>query len=403
MPFEEIKTKKEAQEFVDTFMVRGGSPIRVLGSVKGMSDAEFTECRRHGCDNSVWPFGYGGSDLGMIMGKVGARINLYNRLKYPDQYLHKEVDAATQHRFDTGHAMEPLIIKRFEHATGHTIISFDWQLVNEDYPHFIANMDALYVDKNTNELGVLEIKFPQDSMSQAPWVRMAKTGNMPGFYEAVSYGYRYQCYGYCAATRLPMATIVGGTGLGLNDIGYTRLNALPLKEAKALMEKGERFIRNTARGILPDEDDTENVKAIVDAYAEMGRLLPTTSNSINLPPDLLPAIKENETLTRKLDAIEAEIKDRKQRVADDYKQKVGYKELHDRKREVDAAIATAMGNHENGIIKADGEVHSVVYRNKESRGFDQTAFKQENPDLYKKYSGMHKTSTRPIVCKWEEI
>lgn len=403
MPFIEVKTKTEAQALVDTYMRKNGSPIRVLGSVSGMTDAEFTACRRNGCDKSVQPFGYGGSDIGTIMGKHGARIELYNRLKYPEKYLHRRYDAATQHRFDIGHAMEALILKRFEYATGHTIVLFDWQLVNEDYPHFIANMDALYIHKETGELGIVEIKCPQDDRSQAPWKKMAHYGNRPGLAQLVPESYRYQCYGYLAATRLDKAVIVGSTGWSLKSIGFTNVFRLNPENEKRLMDNGERFIRNTARGIMPNENDTESLSAIIGAYAQMGQTLPTSTREFTLPDNLASAIKSNIKISQQLQAADEKLQKIHKTTERKFKEQIGYDDLLKCKKELDASIASAMGSHEKGVVETPDARYTIEYRNTTRRGFDAAAFQADHPDLYNEYYRMHKTKSRPVICAKEDL
>lgn len=393
MPIIKVETRAQAEALVEEFMRRGGSPIRVTGSVSNMTDEEFTRCRRNAIDGSVQPFGHGGSDKAILHGIRGARADLYNRLLHPE--ITKLPNSAdTQHLFDTGHAMEPLIIKRFEHMTGHTILMFDWQLVNEDWPHFIANVDGLYIDKDTHEMGVLEIKTPQTDEGMRPWKTIAKFGNAPGLGKHVPEGYRFQVYSYLAATRLPVATIVGSTGWGLKDIGFTQLRRLPADAERKFMQAGENFILQTAKGILPDEADTQSSTAVIRAYEQMGQMFPTSKKVKSLPEELLSVIRENERLHHALDEADKEIKKKQKEL----KEELGVEELTQRLKATEATIAQAMGMSEQGVIEVDGETHSVTYKNTEKHSFDQTRFKIEQPALYKQYYGLNKTKSRPIVC-----
>lgn len=394
MPFIEIKTAEQAKAFVMKFMIRGGKPIRTLGSVKTLSPEEFGASRRNGMDGSVKPFGVGGSDQAVIWGIRGALIELANRLLHPE-LLHLTVSAATQHMFDIGHALEMLIIKRYEHATGNTVILFDWQLVNEDWPHCIANVDALYIDKNTGELGILEIKTPQTEEGMRPFKLMARFGNRPGQLKAIPEGYRRQIQFYMAVLRIDQATICGSTGWGLKDIGYTTIRRLsPEVEAK-FMQRSERFVADTAKGILPDESDTQSDAAVIRGYEQMGQLFPTSKKEKKLPAELLPVIRENERLHNAIDAAEKELKE-KQKEA---KEELGLDELNKRLKATEATIAAAMATSEEGRIEVDGEVHTVTFRNNERRGFDTERFKLEHPELYKQYYGLNKTKTRPVICR----
>lgn len=144
---------------------------RILGDVQYVADqlnlkgadfdAFFTLTRKHGIDNSV-DLAYGGSTVPSINGLspfVTPR-DVYMEMKGLPYESEEEEDGTKEDIFFAGHEMEKVYRHYFQRMYGdkYTVIDTDLQFNSKKWKHFVMNVDGLLVDKETGQLGVLEIK-----------------------------------------------------------------------------------------------------------------------------------------------------------------------------------------------------------------------------------------------------
>jgi len=228
-------------------------------------DAFFTNSRLHGLDGSV-ELGIGGSDMGTIngCGNDGCTpLKLYCEkalgIKFP-------VEPGLQEIFDTGHRAEPYIAETFEKVTGLPVIHWPLQIINEKYPHCIANVDGLVIEKG--KIGIYEGKTAQIYTSQRKWMQLQKNGNKDITF--IEPRYILQVWYYLAVYELDFAYICGGWGFGKTDVAYCRIDRADPETEAALMENAESFITDYClKKIRPSDLDVNKKASVIKAHYAM--------------------------------------------------------------------------------------------------------------------------------------
>lgn len=116
--------------------------------------------RKFGLDGSKnHPYGcYGASTVPEILNvsPYHSNINTYERMRGKKEAS----DTDKETIFFAGHKIEPVYRDYFRYMYGerYLVIDCDIQWASKLYPHFIGNCDGLLFDKETGELGILEIK-----------------------------------------------------------------------------------------------------------------------------------------------------------------------------------------------------------------------------------------------------
>ena len=132
---------------------------------RNMTNDEFQEffsgpVRKYGLDGSLnHKYGcYGASTSPAILNisPWNCNIDVYEEMRGKP----KKYDPDKQDIFDAGHWIEPVYRHYFEKMYGnrYIVIECDIQWASRQYEHFIGNCDGLLYDKETGQLGILEIK-----------------------------------------------------------------------------------------------------------------------------------------------------------------------------------------------------------------------------------------------------
>ena len=105
-------------------------------------DEKFSDSRIHGLCGDIHPFALGGSDAATVLG-----ISPWNApsdlVKEKMGIIKKPETDKTKYLFGRGHIYEPAIREAFSFVTGLKVDEFDYQVVNDRWPHCVANIDGV--------------------------------------------------------------------------------------------------------------------------------------------------------------------------------------------------------------------------------------------------------------------
>lgn len=344
----------------------------------------FTLGRHKGLDGSIEDFAVGGSDVGTIFG-VGMNppSELYEKKRYFSLYAGAPVSPALQELFDTGHLAEPYIRHSFERLTGKKVIPWEVQVVNEKWPHCVANIDGLILEEGN--IAIYEGKCPQSFVSQRPWKEIKKMGNCPSAISHVPMGYRLQVWFYLAVYELPYAYICGGGwGFSKEDIGYVRIDRLPAEKENRMMSACEEFVRNTVKGIRPSNVDFADKKKILESFSD-----------IFTERDLL---KKKEVLSEKAGRLAHTVISTQKMLSDaqekleEEKTRLGIPDMENRITAAKASLAEMIYDRKLAECEFDGERFEISYEYGKRCGFDRKLCEEKYPEVFREVYHEKKTS-----------
>lgn len=307
--------------------------MKVLVRTTDMDHSEWLKWRKKGI---------GGSDAAAIAG--------LNPWKSPIAvYLEKigETEPIEDNeRMRIGRDLEDYVAKRFAEATGMKVRRRNAILQHSEYPFMLANVDRLIVGKKEG----LECKVT-NSYAKKEW-----EDEIPIYYEI-------QCHHYMAVTGYKawwIACLIGN-----EKFVYKRI------------ERDEEVIKNL---IKIERDFWENYVIPrqmpapdgSDAATEIIKKMYPNSN----PEQVIELPKSYESKLQRLDEIKELIR-----------------KLDKEKKQLEQEIQVKMGENEIAII---GD-RRVTWKTIHSNRFDSKRFKQDHPDLYKKY--INETSYRKFQIK----
>ena len=307
--------------------------MKVLVRTTDMDHSEWLKWRKKGI---------GGSDAAAIAG--------LNPWKSPIAvYLDKigETEPIEDNeRMRIGRDLEDYVAKRFVEATGMKVRRRNAILQHSEYPFMLANVDRLIVGKKEG----LECKVT-NSYAKKEW-----EDEIPIYYEI-------QCHHYMAVTGYKawwIACLIGN-----EKFVYKRI------------ERDEEVIKNL---IKIERDFWENYVIPrqmpapdgSDAATEIIKKMYPNSN----PEQVIKLPKSYESKLQRLDEIKELIR-----------------KLDREKKQIEQEIQVKMGENEIAII---GD-RRVTWKTIHSNRFDSKRFKQDHPDLYKKY--INETSYRKFQIK----
>lgn len=307
--------------------------MKVLVRTTDMDHSEWLKWRKKGI---------GGSDAAAIAG--------LNPWKSPIAvYLEKigETEPIEDNeRMRIGRDLEDYVAKRFVEATGMKVRRRNAILQHSEYPFMLANVDRLIVGKKEG----LECKVT-NSYAKKEW-----EDEIPIYYEI-------QCHHYMAVTGYKawwIACLIGN-----EKFVYKRI------------ERDEEVIKNL---IKIERDFWENYVIPrqmpapdgSDAATEIIKKMYPNSN----PEQVIKLPKSYESKLQRLDEIKELIS-----------------KLDKEKKQLEQEIQVKMGENEIAII---GD-RRVTWKTIHSNRFDSKRFKQDYPDLYKKYT--NETSYRKFQIK----
>lgn len=307
--------------------------MKVLVRTTDMDHSEWLKWRKKGI---------GGSDAAAIAG--------LNPWKSPIAvYLDKigETEPIEDNeRMRIGRDLEDYVAKRFVEATGMKVRRINAILQHSEYPFMLANVDRLIVGKKEG----LECKVT-NSYAKKEW-----EDEIPIYYEI-------QCHHYMAVTGYKawwIACLIGN-----EKFVYKRI------------ERDEEVIKNL---IKIERDFWENYVIPrqmpapdgSDAATEIIKKMYPNSN----PEQVIKLPKSYESKLQRLDEIKELIN-----------------KLDKEKKQLEQEIQVKMGENEIAII---GD-RRVTWKTIHSNRFDSKRFKQDHPDLYKKYT--NETSYRKFQIK----
>lgn len=352
-------------------------PIREQIEFEAKKQEFFSTMRQHGIDGSIFPFAVGGSDAGTILGynDFMSPSVLYEHKKYPAVYASSGPEDET---LAAGHRAEGFIMGLFSLATGLKVIDWTVQMVNEKWPHCVANVDGL-VEEN-GLLGIYEGKCPQIYSTQKDWMQIKKLGNKPECISLVPMKYRCQVWFYLAVTGLSFAYIcAGGWGFRKDDIAYVRIDRLPEEEENALMQACELFVRNTARGNRPSDVDYADKNRLLKLYNDMYLKKKLSDEPVKLLPAATPLIETIRACEEKKEEINKQIKE--------LEKELGLKEVEAKITAAKAALAEMMYTSKYGVATdAEGNPVRVTYELSYS-GFKKELCQEKYPEIFKEVYG----------------
>lgn len=282
--------------------------------------------------------GIGGSDAGAVCG--------LNKYKSPYTLWLEKTGRITNEipdneRMRLGRDLEDYVAGRFTEATGLKTRKTNYSYQSDEYPFMLANIDrwVIGVEKDEKPLRIgLEIKTMNE------WAAK-NAGIAEGF---VPDAYYAQCYHYMAVTGADgwyMAILVLGQ--------YFEVFYIPRDESeiKSLIEQEKDFWNCVENDIEPDVDGSES-----------------TTESLKI---LYPESQESSDIELH----------RSQEVEEYFKVCEGIKNLKEKKDEIENILKRDMQDAE----KAHCNNLLITWKTTNSKRFDQSTFRKENPDIYAAY------------------
>jgi putative phage-type endonuclease len=273
-----------------------------------------------------------GSDVGTICGvnPWGNVVELWQE----KLGLREAEDISNNPRVRAGIYLEPVVAKWFEDETGKSVYIDDDSLTHKEYPFMGAHIDRRVKGENA----ILECKTAGYSQG---WGEKGDN-TIPDSYLCQVAHY----VAVCDVERAYIAVLIGG-----NDFRWY-IYERNYKLEKTLIERCKTFWNCVQKGIPPEARTSEEMIAL---YSQAGQL------------EALIASEEIESSIEKL----KEIKTQK-------------KELEVLEEAHELQIKKFMRSHD--ILLANSGKKLVTWKNRKgSTTFDRYTFKEEFPEIYKKY------------------
>lgn len=350
------------------------SHARITGSISEFKQCDdfgkfqelFEYSRKHGIDDSVYPYAYGGSTVSAINGinSMKSPLDVFKEMRGLPTPESKNKEALFR-----GHKMESVYMDYFVWSTKKNAFPCDLQFNSIKYPHLLVNLDGLIIEDG--KLGVFEVK--STSNFNRSMIDKWKDGEIPE-----TYNMQIQAYMQCLG--LEFAYIVLGWSNEPKDIAYVKIFR-DAELANRILTNCEEFVRDTVKGILPkvssvkssDRQAQEISKAL---YGEGDPKLPSVSFS--------PQAKEN---IKKLLELDKERKALEKKCRELQKKRVIFY----------APVLDEMKASEDALCNINGAEYFISYKPSERKTIDMDLLKREYPEVYSNV--LKKSSNRNFSLK----
>ncbi len=295
--------------------------------------------------------GIGGSEASVVMG-----VNPWkSRLELYDEKVNGNVIEKDNPDLYWGRMLEPVIADEYHRRTGRSISICSLQLVSIKYPFMIANIDRLIIDER-NQIGVLEIKTKS---AYTKW----ENDEIPIYYQM-------QMQHYLSVTGHRYGSFV------VMDLGKKDLLIQDVERDEELIgkliEEESKFWNLVVSRTSPDPDNSKSCEQFLrKKYSTEigGKTIDLRDNGIAYnAADLFDIVKEE------------------------------IKKLEEKEQVYKNILMNIMKDNEVGI----GNGYKITWKSPKDRIlFDVDKFKNENPELYKKYI-YKKKSTRRFTVRFDK-
>ena len=296
----------------------------ILVSTENLSNEEWLRWRKKGL---------GGSDIAPILGisKWSSAVDIW--LSKTNQ---KHDDCVQNEAMFWGTRLEPVIRERFREVTGKKVIEIKAILQSIDHPYMIADIDGLTEDNEGNP-AILECKCVSE-FKRTEWDN-----------DSVPVYYMTQIQHYMAVAGLNttyVAALVGGNSFIIREVHAD-------KEMQAMLIAVEAdFWRKVVNMEQPEPDASDACKNLLDSKYRGG-----IGEKVVLPEYAVEFID----MYNEACSLEEEAKEKKQLASNHLKEILG-----------DYNSATCLG-------------YTVSWKPVTTERFDSKSFKEQEPELYKKY------------------
>ena len=295
---------------------------KTMISTKDMSREEWLRLRKAGI---------GGSDAGSICG-----LNPFSSpiAVYQDK-ISEDIADFDNESMRQGRDLEDYVAKRFTEETGKKVRRANVIFKNADYPFMFANVDRMIVGEDAG----LECKTAS-AYSADKW----KDGHIPE-------SYQIQCHHYMAVTGAK-AWYIAVVILGREFIWHKIERDEELIQNLISIEK-DFWNNHVIPRIMPEPDGSDSSEELIREY--FGKALEEKA---------IPLIGFDEQLKRRTEIAQL------------------MEKLDTEKKAIEQKLKLFMGDAEI----AENEQYRVSWKNSDSARLDTKALKEEQPDIYNRYS-----------------
>lgn len=296
---------------------------------KALSKMEWLELRRSGI---------GGSEASVVMGKNPWR----SVLQLWEEKTGQTVIMETGNEYTYwGNVMEPIIRKEFMNRTGLKVRQKHFMMFHPEYPYLFADVDGIVTDEN-GEKCIFEAKTVSQ-YREDEW----KDGRIPE-----EYMMQVQHYlAVCGMQKAYIAALIGG-----NHFVYHVINREEERIVELLKAEKHFWEYHVQQKICPTADDSDATKEYLQQKYER-----SVNDCIDLDGSIEGVLQDYQELDSQI------------------------KEMEKRKTGLSNQIKAALGEHEAGQTEA-GKI--VRWKRIEKTAFDAKKLKEEEPEIYSKYSSI---------------
>jgi len=233
--------------------------------------------RKYGLDGSLeHKYGcYGASTVPEILNISPYRCNVdtYEAMrgrKFKDDPEKLEI-------FYAGHMIEPVYRNYFRHMYGNRYIVFDCdiQWASRTYDHFIGNCDGLLYDKETGQLGILEIKHT--SQNNMKTIKAVQSGDTPKYWDL-----QQRCYMELLDADFSCIFLGWGNRPGLETNAMHRIER-DRDFGESILEQTEDFMTgNVEAGIKPSYKNVKSYERVKESIEEIYGPVNPTKKTVTL-------------------------------------------------------------------------------------------------------------------------
>ena len=224
----------------------------------------------------------------------------------------------TKYLFGRGHIYEPAIREAFSFVTGLKVDEFDYQVVNDRWPHCVANIDGVVWEDG--QMGILEIK--STDFGSGSYKSFFEYDEIPEYYYA-------QVQFYLQVLERDFAYIVCAKDFSEKGMKYFRIKRDD-EFGEELMSKMEEYVDRIVKGLPIDDSIVSSDKLIKRKLHEYCGEGDPFKADIKLDHSLESIFREYASLTSEINTLTNEIKpkkaliDKDKRTVDKLKDKIAY-------------------------------------------------------------------------------
>ena len=303
--------------------------------------------RKYGLDGSLdHPYGcFGASTTPGILNisPFETAVDVYESMRGKK----KKPDADRDEIFYAGHMIEPVYREYFRHMYGHRYIVFDCDIQwhSRKYPHFIGNCDGLLYDKETGELGILEIKHTSPNNKKT--IRNVQEGDPDKHWDM-----QERCYMELLDADFAVLFLGWGNRPGLDTNAAHRINR-ESELGEDFLERCEDFmVNNVEKGIKPSFRNAKDATRIKDSMNELYGPVVSGAKALKFDEKLLPVLEALEKAQKEIELAKQNEKEAKEKVED---AEAAYEALQ-------LPLIEALKNSPKGFyVDSDGKHFDVTY------------------------------------------